>query len=103
MLGTTELLPLCGSSSAFTSVDGRFQGGWQVDAVVDPLSVTNPPTLAALKPLLNQEAEDIARVLGAGTVPLNKRAQEWEEKGSVKSGAVMRFKYKTPTPDVRKT
>lgn len=68
MFSTKELSPLC--SSAFTSVDGRFHGGWQLDAVVDPLSVTNLSTLAALNSLLNQEAKDIAWILGAGAVPL---------------------------------
>lgn len=70
MSSTKELSPLCVSSSAFTSVDGRLHGGWQLDAVVDPLSVTNPSTLAALNSLLNQEAKDIAWILGAGAVPL---------------------------------
>lgn len=86
MFRTKELSPLC---SAFTSVDGRFHGGWQLDAVVHPLTVTNPSTLAALNSFLNQEAKHIAWILRAGAVPLW-RAQWW----GVKSGSMMWFIYR---------
>lgn len=61
---------LCVCSSDFTSVNSRLQRGWQLDAVVDPLTISNPSTLTALNSLLNQEAEDITWILRASAVPL---------------------------------
>lgn len=46
-----------------TSVGGSLDGGGQVDAVIHPLSVTDPTCLAALDSLLHQETEDVTRVL----------------------------------------
>ena len=58
---------------SFTSIGGRLNGGWQLDAIIHPLSVTNPASLTALNPLLHQEAESIARILRACAVPLQKQ------------------------------
>lgn len=56
--------------SPLTSVGGCLQRGWQLDAVVHPLSVTHPTCLAALNSLLHQEAEDITWILQTCAVPL---------------------------------
>lgn len=60
-------------ASLFTSIGGGLDGGWQLDAVVHPLSVSHPTCLAALNSLLHQEAEGIAGILRACTVPLQRR------------------------------
>lgn len=60
-------------ASFFTSIGGGLDGGWQLDAVVHPLSVSHPTCLAALNSLLHQEAEGIAGILRACTVPLQRR------------------------------
>lgn len=56
-----------------TSVGGSLDGGGQVDAVIHPLSVTDPTCLAALDSLLHQETEDVTRVLWTRAVPLHTR------------------------------
>ena len=56
--------------SSHTSVGGHLNGGWQLDAVVHPLTVADTARLAALNSLLHQEAEDVAGILCACTVPL---------------------------------
>ncbi|TNN69089.1 hypothetical protein EYF80_020672 [Liparis tanakae] len=53
----------CCAGALFTAIGGRLNGSWQLDAVVHPLTVTNPTCLAALNSLLHQEAEDVARIL----------------------------------------
>lgn len=83
--------PVCLCAAHVTSVDGRLHGGWQLDAVVDPLGVTNPSTLAALNSLLHQEAEDVAWILGASAVPLRDGKGECETRGGLKRiGALSR-------------
>ncbi len=73
---------VCVSTGAsFTSIGGRLDGGWQLDAVVHPLRVTNPTCLAALNSLLHQEAEDVAGVLGACAVPLQTRQHTGRMRG----------------------
>lgn len=57
----------------FTSIGGTLDGGRQLDEVVHPLSVAHPACLAALNTLLHQEAENVAGILRAGTVPLKKQ------------------------------
>lgn len=60
----------CVYGGSFTSIGGRLKGSWQLDAVVDPLIVTDPTRLAALDSLLHQEAEGVAWILRACAVPL---------------------------------
>lgn len=64
---------VCIYGGSFTPISGSFNGGWQLDAVVHPLGVTHPPALAALGSLLHQEAEDVAWILWACAVPLQKK------------------------------
>lgn len=54
---------VCIYGDSFTPISGGFNGGWQLDAVVHPLSVTHPTGLAALSSLLHQEAEDVTWIL----------------------------------------
>lgn len=60
---TASVQYVCIYGGSFTPISGSFNGGWQLDAAVHPLSVTHPTGLAALSSLLHQEAEDITWIL----------------------------------------